>query len=289
MTLSRDPWFKFFPSDWRGDEGLQLCSLAARGLWMELICYMHKADPYGHLVIDGKAPTTDDLIRRLRPRSKSEFTTAFAELREHGVYSITEQGVIYSRRMVRRGARIVASRENGHLGGRPRREEPRGEPRQEPSEEPSGKPRPNQRPNPQKLEARNQKPEPDARGRPPLSRSKRPIFTGQRLTVFEWMLDDLMRILGKYADSFGIDEWFYEADRRALAEASVIRDDWRWLRAATIEEAKRRGLPFTGDRTSGSGDDYDGLPWAWQCKVCGEVHEGTREQERQRPCLKKAS
>lgn len=78
----------------------------------------------------------------------------------------------------------------------------------------------------------------------PSSRSKRPIFTGQRLTVHEWMLDELMKMLGTHTDEFGIDEWFFEADGKAMAMAVVSDDWWPWLKAETKAEAQRRGLPI---------------------------------------------
>ena len=43
------PWMKFYPADWRADPALRMCSLAARGLWMEMLSIMHEADPRGSL------------------------------------------------------------------------------------------------------------------------------------------------------------------------------------------------------------------------------------------------
>lgn len=36
-------------------------------------------------------------------------------------------------------------------------------------------------------------------------------------------------------------------------------------------------------------DDVRQVPHAWQCRICGDVHEGSREQAQQRPCLKRVS
>lgn len=76
-------------------------------------------------------------------------------------------------------------------------------------------------------------------------RSKRPIFKGQRLVVFEWMLDDIYRLLGKTAaDALDCHEWFYALDARVATESIQVpqRDGGQWLQAVTLEEAKRRGL-----------------------------------------------
>lgn len=80
---------------------------------------------------------------------------------------------------------------------------------------------------------------------PPNARSKHPVFKGQRFVVFDWQLDDLMRLLGAHADDFGLDAWFYELDARALQSGAVIpqRDKGVWLQEQTLAEAQRRGLP----------------------------------------------
>lgn len=78
------------------------------------------------------------------------------------------------------------------------------------------------------------------------ARSKRPIFTGQRLTVFDWMLDDLTRMLGAHTDAFDLHEWFFTLDARAMQTGEVIppRDGGTWLLGQTLAEAQRRGLPI---------------------------------------------
>lgn len=82
--------------------------------------------------------------------------------------------------------------------------------------------------------------------RKPDARSKRPIFNGQRFVVFEWMLDDLMRVLGPHTDDFDLHEWFFTLDASAVASGQVVpqRDGGAWLQAQTLAEARRRGLPI---------------------------------------------
>lgn len=77
------------------------------------------------------------------------------------------------------------------------------------------------------------------------TRSKRPIFKGQRFTVFEWQIDQLQMLLGVAFDAFHVDEWFYELDAKMAASRLVIpqRDSGAWLQTQTLEEAIRRGLP----------------------------------------------
>jgi uncharacterized protein YdaU (DUF1376 family) len=79
----------------------------------------------------------------------------------------------------------------------------------------------------------------------PDARSNRPIFRGQRFAVFEWMLDDLRRMLGEHADTFDLHAWFFDLDAKAAASGLVVpqRDGGKWLQESTMAEAIRRGLP----------------------------------------------
>ncbi len=112
------PWMKFKPVDWRADPRLRMCSLAARGLWIDLLTYMHEGVPYGHLTIDGVPPPTSG-IDSLVGRPLNEVVKALAELEMHGVFARAENGAIVSRRMVRDKAKADRDRENGKHGGNP--------------------------------------------------------------------------------------------------------------------------------------------------------------------------
>jgi hypothetical protein len=114
------------------------------------------------------------------------------------------------------------------------------------------------------------------------ARSKRPIFVGQRLVVFEWMWDDIRKTLGNYTDDFNLDQWFYDLDAKAMRLNLVIpkRDQGAWLQAQLVEEAARRGLNMAGAVQ----DPHANFPTAWHCPTCGELHEGTQEQGRKRVC-----
>lgn len=88
------------------------------------------------------------------------------------------------------------------------------------------------------------------------SESKWPIFKGQRLVVFDWMLENLTRLLGSHVEAFDLHEWFFELDRRAVTNGQVIpqRDGGKWLEAQTLAEAKRRGLPIASAETVAAED-----------------------------------
>jgi hypothetical protein len=98
--MSANPWMKFYPSDWRGDQGLRAVSIAARGLWIECLCVMHEAKPYGHLLLNGE-PVDDGTLARMTGASVDEVSALMAELRKAGVFSVTREGVVFSRRMTK--------------------------------------------------------------------------------------------------------------------------------------------------------------------------------------------
>lgn len=112
------PWLKFYPSDWRSDPALRLCGLAARGLWIELLCIMHEADPRGYLLVNS-SPLTDRQIAALIGSTVKEVASLLAELEEAGVLSKTDAGVIYSRRIVRDSEKAERDKANGGKGGNP--------------------------------------------------------------------------------------------------------------------------------------------------------------------------
>ena len=113
-----DPWLKFYPTDWRSDPALRLCSLAARGLWIEMLAMMHEAVPCGHLLIAGRSPT-DAQLAVLVGAPSEQIPELISELESAGVFSRTREGVIYSRKMTRMTKKAAVARKNGKNGGNP--------------------------------------------------------------------------------------------------------------------------------------------------------------------------
>jgi 5-methylcytosine-specific restriction endonuclease McrA len=118
VTEKRTPWMKFYGADWRANAQLRMCSLAARGLWIEMLCLAHDAEPYGHVLIAGRVPTMAQIAIQVGavPREVEKLT---AELEAAGVFDRSEAGAIVSRRMVRDREKAERNTENGHLGGHP--------------------------------------------------------------------------------------------------------------------------------------------------------------------------
>lgn len=91
---------RFSGTDWRADPRLRMCSAAARGVWIDLLTLMIEAEPYGHLLVNGAPPTAQE-IGQLTCTPPDVVEAAISELGAAGVYSRTEEGVIFSRRLAR--------------------------------------------------------------------------------------------------------------------------------------------------------------------------------------------
>lgn len=111
------PSFQFYPADWQTDNSLRACSLAARGLWMEMICIMHQANPYGYFLLNQKSIQNSTLARMVGC-SLEETELLLDELETNGVFVRDEYGTIYSKRMVKdehiRQVRATAGKKGGN-------------------------------------------------------------------------------------------------------------------------------------------------------------------------------
>lgn len=117
--MTSQPWMKFFFSDWQSDQGLGIVSLASRGLWLEMLGIMHRAEPYGHLLVNGKKPS-DEQLAALARAPADQIRALTHELEEAGVFSRTRNGTIYSRRMTRDEKKRLdgeKSQRNGRITG----------------------------------------------------------------------------------------------------------------------------------------------------------------------------
>ena len=168
---------KFYPSNWRADPGVRASSLAARGFWMECLFLMHESVRRGYLLIAGRAPSDRDLAVQMGV-TVGEVKRYRRELLEKGVAAQTEEGVWFSRKMVRDEIR----RRNGAHGGNPallppssdNREPPSSDNREPPSSDNREPPSSDNRKPPS---SDNRKPPSPARvrdrARPPQARSQK--------------------------------------------------------------------------------------------------------------------
>src|SRR5512139_3445991 len=107
------PSFQFYPGDWMKDPGLRSVSLEARGLWIDMLCLLFESGRRGYLQHRTPKPVTEEQLARMTGCSAEQVSRLLRELEDSGVFSRTEHGTVYSRRMVKdervRQARTCAS------------------------------------------------------------------------------------------------------------------------------------------------------------------------------------
>jgi hypothetical protein len=118
-ALMELPFIKFYTSDWIGDAQLRLLPLAARGLWIDMICLMAASQRRGFLEIGGRPIKDAVTLSRVIGADSNEVAKLLPEMEQAGVFSRDENGVIYSRRMVRDTALSEQKRQAGLRGGNP--------------------------------------------------------------------------------------------------------------------------------------------------------------------------
>lgn len=95
------PASQFYWGDWLNCKELRVCSVAARGLWMDMLAYMRQGKPMGYLTHENGQPITAPQLARLVGESLPVVNKLLAELEAAGVGGKTDQGAYFSRRMVR--------------------------------------------------------------------------------------------------------------------------------------------------------------------------------------------
>jgi hypothetical protein len=101
---AKSPGFWFFTGDWLKDPELRFCSIFARGLLVDLLCFMFESKERGYLVWpDGSPRTNEEIADAVSGGDRSEKMRAIEELEKKGVLSRDSRGVLFSRRMARLG------------------------------------------------------------------------------------------------------------------------------------------------------------------------------------------
>lgn len=112
------PWFKFYPADWRAEPALRMVTLEARGLWIECMCLMHEAEPYGHLIVRGVALDATSLAA-IVGGTETQVRSGLHQLESAGVLSVARDGTVFCRRMVRDAKFREQAQKHGKRGGNP--------------------------------------------------------------------------------------------------------------------------------------------------------------------------
>jgi len=87
-------------------------------LWIEMICYMHQGTPYGYMKVNHMVIHSANLARMIGA-TLSETEGWLSELKNAGVYSVDDDGAIFSKRMIRDEEVRKARADGGKMGGNP--------------------------------------------------------------------------------------------------------------------------------------------------------------------------
>lgn len=143
------PATQFYWADHFRDPGIRASSLAARGLWWDMLCMMHEGEPYGHLTVGG-AKVSDAQLARMTGEAPAIAAELLKELEDNRVFSRTDAGVIFCRRMVRDELKRSLHAEAGKMGGNPKliEDKPRVKAKVKPRDKLTDENPPNQKPTP---------------------------------------------------------------------------------------------------------------------------------------------
>ena len=106
QSLKEDgrPADQWYWDDWFSSFDVRLCSLAARGLWIDMLGIMFKAEIRGTLTINGKQIDGKILAKIVRD-TEQNINTYIRELEDNKVFSRLEDGTIINRRMFNKSKR----------------------------------------------------------------------------------------------------------------------------------------------------------------------------------------
>jgi hypothetical protein len=88
-AMSKFPAIQFYIGDWMKDPALRSVSVAARGLWIDLLCIMHESPRRGYLENAKGEPLSPLQISRMTGVHHNKVRSLLAELIEGGVASVT--------------------------------------------------------------------------------------------------------------------------------------------------------------------------------------------------------
>jgi hypothetical protein len=116
MASDKLPAMQFYPGDWLKDPGIRSLTLEEQGAWLNILFLMHESDDRGKLTLCGK-PLPIEFLANSLGITTSKARKIFQKLIDAGVATLTEDGVLISRRMVRDNQKRTTNAIHGRAGG----------------------------------------------------------------------------------------------------------------------------------------------------------------------------
>lgn len=124
MARRDQPYLPLYIQDFMTDEKLAECSAKATGVYIRLMCILHKSDYYGKILLKQKDKQSDNQIQNFAskiakqmPYSESEIYTSLNELLDEKVVEI-EGDFLIQKRMVRDNELSLIRSQSGSKGGK---------------------------------------------------------------------------------------------------------------------------------------------------------------------------
>lgn len=123
MARRNQPYLPLYVQDYLTDEKLNRCSAATQGVFIKIMCVLHKTETYGTILLKQKDKQNGSkisdfaayMVRQL-PFSKDEIESAMGELVDEGVL-IIDGDAMYQKRMVKDYLLSEKRAESGAKGG----------------------------------------------------------------------------------------------------------------------------------------------------------------------------
>ena len=123
MALRNSPYLPLYVQDFMTDEKLVDCSASANGVYIRLMCILHKSEPYGKILLKQKYKQNESMclnfasmLLRQMPYSMSEIHDGLEELLDNKIIEI-DGDYLLQKRMVKDGElsekRAVAGQKGG--------------------------------------------------------------------------------------------------------------------------------------------------------------------------------
>lgn len=128
MALRNQPYLPLYVQDFLTDEKLNECSAESTGVYIRLMCILHKSEEYGAILLKQKDKQTDKQIlnfakklAKQMPYDELTICRALQELFDEGVISL-EGDKLFQKRMVKDGYLSDIRSKAGKKGGRIRQD-----------------------------------------------------------------------------------------------------------------------------------------------------------------------
>ena len=123
MALRNQPYLPLYVQDFLTDEKLMECSSSATGIYIKVMCIMHKSDEYGTILLKQKDKQTDNQISNFAiklvkylPFPLNEIISGLTELVNEGVIQI-EDNKLMQKRMIQDNELSIIRAKSGSKGG----------------------------------------------------------------------------------------------------------------------------------------------------------------------------